>query len=66
MSIPVYVFPQRIPMISTDFRGADFWERYHAAEDYRRNCLDAPDCIPSGCCKKAKSGEYAVSDWNFR
>jgi len=66
MSIPFYVFPQIPPMVTNDFRGDDFWDRYHAAEEHRRNCLEAPECIPSGACKKAKSEEYAASDWNFR
>jgi len=66
MTIPFHIFPQIPPMIADDFRGDDFWERHQAGEEYRANCLEAPECIPSGSCKKAKSEKYASADWNFR
>jgi hypothetical protein len=66
MTVPFHVFPQINSPFVDEFRGDDFWEKFHAAEEYRSNCLQAPDKIPTGCCKQSKKGDYATSDFTFR
>jgi hypothetical protein len=66
MSIPFFIFPLIPPMNVNEFRGNNFLERLEAGQEYRANCLEAPERILCGGCRQSKSGEWATQNWNFR